>query len=170
MALISKRYDWMQFAERNKGPIMVEKDYNYPGGFYIRHKDAFRYAITGNRFAIENMIENALAALGENCGFVIVRNEQELEWIKETHGAALELLDAQLTNALNNKNTDHAFIKKQFYMDLLWKFLKEVRVNERAPEFKVDIGKHELTVKDLHYTDINNKILTLDVINSFCRF
>ncbi len=149
MALLNERYDWRQYAERNKGPIMVEKDYNYPGGFYIRHKDAYKYAIAANRYAIENMIENALAALEMNCGCIIVRNVQEIEWLKETHSIAMEILDNQLLDALNNKNIDHAFIKKQFYMDLLWKAIKDIRVNERAPEFKLIVGKQVVTAKDL---------------------
>ncbi len=153
---LNKRYDWRQYAEHNKGPIMVEKDYNYPGGFYIRHKDAYKYAIAANRYAIENMIENTLAALEMNCGCIIVRNEQEIEWLKEIHRIAMEFLDNQLLDALNNKNIDHAFIKKQFYMDLLWKAIKDIRVNERAPEFKVAVGKQVITAKDLQ--GVNNKI------------
>jgi len=133
---------------------MVEKDYNYPGGFYVRHKDAHRFCITGTRWDIENMAENALASLDLNCGRVLLNTEEEKNWLIEVKGVVLEGLDRQMLNWLDMHGVDNSFVKKQFFMDLLWKMLSDVRVNDRVPEYVVNLGKG---MENMKVVDVNNR-------------
>ena len=168
MTLPRQRYDWRKFAPRNKGPIMVEKDFNYPGGYYVRHKNA-KFCICGTRWDIESLVENAIAALEENCGRLLLNNEADKTCIEELKGIILEGLDKHMLAWLEAQGVNNAFIKKQFFMELLWKLLADIRVNERAPFYEIDLGEgKKLTMKDL----MDNKqksVAMLDIFNSFNR-
>lgn len=113
------KVDWEAVCKRNKGPICVEKDYQFPGGFYIRHKDT-PYYITASRYDIECMVENALAALGVNTGPIIVPTPEQAEMIRVMIQPAMEVLDTQLPGA------------NGWFLDLLWALLSRVKVHPRA--------------------------------------
>jgi len=117
------KVDWEEVCRRNKGSICVEKDYQFPGGYYIRHKDT-PYFLAAGRHDIQCMIENALAALGENVGPVIVATPEEAERISALTQPVMELLDTHLPGA------------NGWYLNMLWKLLQQVRVHPRAVPLK----------------------------------
>jgi len=146
---------------------MVEKDYNYPGGFYIRHKDASRYCIACTRHDLENMIENALAALGVNCGRIILHDDAELQLFNDIRAVIMEELDNKLIFYLESNGFKNAIPAKQFFMQLLWVALSSARVNERVPKIELELGKGgRVGIKDIIGTEQQNGGVALDIINS----
>ena len=111
------RVDWPAVVKQNKGLFVVEKDYQFLGGYYVRHKDTPYYLSTSRR-DIELMIENALAALGRNTGPLILPNEEEAEKVVAMTKPLMELLDKQLPCP--------------WYLDILWGILNAVTVHPRA--------------------------------------
>lgn len=97
--------------------MVVERDYQFPGGYYVRHKDT-PYYISTTRRDIELMIENALAALGKNTGPIILANEDDADRVISMTKPLMELLDKQLPYP--------------WYLDILWSILSAVTVHPRA--------------------------------------
>lgn len=112
------KVDWPVVVAQNKGLFVVEKDYQFPGGFYVRHKNT-PYYLTGSRRDIEYMVENALAALEMNTGPIILAAEEEAERIISMTKPVMELLDKKLPG-------------DEWYLNLLWKIFNAVTVHPRA--------------------------------------
>lgn len=112
------RVCWPTVIKKNKGNFVVEKDYQFPGGFYVRHKET-PYFLTASRRDIELLVENALAALGRNTGPIIVPTEEELEAITVMTPPIMELLDS---HCLGNGP----------YLKLIWQVLNYVTTHPRA--------------------------------------
>ncbi|TEB15184.1 hypothetical protein Psfp_02360 [Pelotomaculum sp. FP] len=121
------RVDWPSVTKQNKGLFVVEKDYQFPGGFYVRHKNT-PYYLTGSRHDIELMIENALAALEMNTGPIILATEEEAEIMAAMTRPVMELLDTQLLGT------------KGWYQNLLWGILNSVTVHPRAMSIRINGG------------------------------
>lgn len=113
------KVDWQAVRNRNKGCICVEKDYQFPGGFYLRHKET-PYYLTASRYDIECMIENALAALGLNTGPIIVPTREQADMINMMIQPTMEVLDTRLPGA------------NGWFLNLLWAVLGKVKVHPRA--------------------------------------
>jgi len=114
------KVNWPAIRQRNKGCFCVERDYQFPGGFYIRHKDT-PYFLTASRHDIECLLENALAALGQNAGPIIVPTRDQAAMIDMLIKPTMETLDIHLPGA------------NGWYLDLLWKVLRAVKIHSRAP-------------------------------------
>ncbi len=113
------KVDWQAVRSRNKGCICVEKDYQFPGGFYLRHKET-PYYLTASRYDIECMIENALAALGLNTGPIIVPTREQADMINMMIQPTMEILDTHLPGA------------NGWFLNLLWAVLGRVKLHPRA--------------------------------------
>lgn len=113
------KVDWPAVVTQNKGLFVVEKDYQFPGGFYVRHKNT-PYYLTGSRRDIEYMVENALAALEMNTGPIILATEEEAEKVTSMTKPVMELLDTKLLG------------DNEWYLNLLWKIFNTVTVHPRA--------------------------------------
>jgi|GEM_PF-4321485 len=113
------KVDWPVVVTQNKGLFVVEKDYQFPGGFYVRHKNT-PYYLTGSRRDIEYMVENALAALEMNTGPIILATEEEAEKISAMTKPVMELLATKLPG--NN----------EWYLNLLWRTFNNLTVHPRA--------------------------------------
>lgn len=119
------RVDWPKIRQRNKGCLCVERDYQFPGGFYVRHKDT-QYFLTASRHDIECLLENALAALGQNAGPIIVPTRDQAAIIDMLIQPTMEILDTHLPGA------------NGWYLNLLWKMLRAVKIHSRAPNIYGD--------------------------------
>lgn len=115
------RVDWPSIAAQNKGLFVVEKDYQFPGGYYVRHKST-PYYLPAGRHDIKLMIENALAALGKNYGPIILAKEDDADKIMASTKQIMELLHTELSG---NKESES-------YLKFLWGILNGVTVHSRA--------------------------------------
>lgn len=114
------KVDWPSVRRQNKGCLCVERDYQFPGGFYVRHKDT-PYFLTAGRHDVECLLENALAALGQNAGPIIVPTRDQAAIIESLIQPTMEVLDTSLPG------------ENGWYLNLLWDILRAVKVHTRAP-------------------------------------
>lgn len=113
------KVDWPSVVEQNKGIFAVERDYQFPGGFYVRHKGT-PYFLSSRQYDIELMVENALAALNKNTGPIILPNEDEVKMVMDMTSPVMELLDKKLPSTSG------------WYLNFLWNILNTVTVHPRA--------------------------------------
>ena len=94
MTSLQMKKEFDKVAGRNKGVIMVEKDFRFPGGYYIRRKDTRpAFCLCCSQHDIFCMIENGLAALGENVGPILVTNQAEKEIVERVKPLLFERLE-----------------------------------------------------------------------------
>ena len=140
MTSLQMKKEFDKVADRNKGIIMVEKDFRFPGGYYVRRKDTRpSFYLCCSQHDIFCMIENGLAALGENVGPILVTNQAEkeiLERVKPVLFERLECLPDWLTES-------RVFLSHQVPPDqaaagaakivsrIIWDAVKNIKINER---------------------------------------